>query len=67
MTHDKWLSSQDVADTLRVSVGTVRSWITRKHMPAPDVRAKKFTRWKESTLTEFFEDPIKWRHQHSKS
>lgn len=59
--YDAYLTIKDIANILRVSVNTVRSWLHRKQIPEPDIRGWRFNRWKLNTIQPFLDDPIKWR------
>lgn len=62
---NKYLSTKDVADTFSVSISAVRNWILRKQMPQPDIKQKRFVRWKLETIQPFLENPVKWRQENS--
>lgn len=59
------LSIKDIASKLRVADGTIRTWISRQQMPAPDIKGHRFVRWKQETLDDFLENPLLWREKNS--
>lgn len=49
---DDWWTSEDVAAYLRVKPSSVRSYVTRGQMPAPDrlIGGKRIRLWKPETI-----------------
>lgn len=58
---NKYYSAKDIAQFFSVTVKTVRAWKFRKQMPQPDIQTPRFTRWKESTIKPFLDNPIEWK------
>ena len=57
MLRTSWeqlLTIQEVADSLKISVPTVRRLFLSGQLPPP-IRVGKSLRWKPSSLTEFFD------------
>ncbi len=59
--NEPYISIKQVASILGVQDGTVRGWIARKQIPAPDISSHRFVRWRITTLSEFLDNPIEWR------
>lgn len=59
------LSIKDIATKLRVADATVRTWINRQQIPAPDIKGHRFVRWKQETLEDFLNNPLQWRERNS--
>jgi excisionase family DNA binding protein len=50
----EWLSVEDIADELKVTIDTVRAWIRRKQLPA--YRIGRDYRIKQADYNKFLED-----------
>lgn len=61
----EFYSVKDLSVIFGVTQQAITMWVSRKKMPYPDIREKRFTRWKKETIQPFIDDPIKWRQQHS--
>lgn len=47
---DDWWTTNDVAAYLNVSTSTIRAYLARNQMPAPDRRMGRMTLWQPETI-----------------
>lgn len=61
---DDWWTTDDVATFLGVTTSTVRAYLARQQMPAPDRRIGRMTLWMPSTIRDWNRDrPSEGRKQ----
>ena len=50
---DDWWTTDDTATFLGVSTSTIRAYLARQQMPAPDRRIGRMTLWRPSTIRQW--------------
>ncbi|WDU48702.1 helix-turn-helix domain-containing protein [Taylorella equigenitalis] len=50
----------EVAQVMGVKKQTIYTWLHRKQMPEPDIKLKRYTRWKYPTIKPFLENREKY-------
>lgn len=56
MQEFKLLTTKDIAEVMGVKPQTIYTWLHRKQMPEPDIRLKRYTRWRYPTIKPFLEN-----------
>lgn len=59
-TLDLMVSMKEVTKAAGVSARTIYRWLSEKRFPAPVLQSGSVTRWRQSDITRWQQDPANW-------